>query len=131
MNLENLYKKYPFIYKVEDKYYYLGWGICNECTSEIAIHYYEKYIELIKKIGEDTLATKGHNMGDAELDNLLYLFRKVMAYSDIEVKEEEMHGFKKKLNAFLETNSETQNIELEKQLTNFIHVFYYYYRRNE
>lgn len=32
MRLEDLYKKYPFVYKLDENYFLLGWGICKTCN---------------------------------------------------------------------------------------------------
>ena len=128
MRLEDLYKKYPFVYKLDEKYFFLGWGICKTCNSEMAIFYFEKYEELLQTIGEEKLESKSYDIEEAELESLIKCFRKVKAYSDIAVSDEDMPVFRKNLNEFILARSAEQQEALLRQLKNFVNVFHYYYR---
>ena len=70
MRLEDLYKKYPFVYKLDEKYFFLGWGICKTCNSEMAIYYFEKYEELLQTIGEEKLESKEKELEDVKKKKL-------------------------------------------------------------
>lgn len=128
MKLEDLYKKYPFIYEVNNVYYYLGWGICKICDSEIALSYYRKYKNCIQSIGSEVLAGN-KEIDDGQLDQLLYYFRKVKAYSDIATDEKEMSSFRNDITQFLNHLKEEEKNMLYVQLTDFVNTFHYYYRR--
>lgn len=130
VKLEDLYKKYPFIYEVDEKYYYIGWGICKECTSKFALSYYEDFKKTVEEVGEEILAQGDCNKIDEDqLDSLLYFFRKVKAYSDIEVDSNDMPTFRKQLNDFLDGISLEEKQKLQHQLEIFVDTFHYYYKR--
>lgn len=126
MRLEDLYKKYPFVYKLDGEYFFLGWGICRPCNSEMAIHYFEKYEELLQVIGEEKIESNSYDIGRAELESIIKYFRKVKAYSDVAVSDEDMPVFRKNFNDFILTRSAEQQKELLRQLKNFVNVFHYY-----
>lgn len=128
INLKDIYKKYPFVYELDGEYYFLGWGICKICNSEMAIYYYKKYQELVQKIGEETLALRSYDIDETELESLIKCFRKVKAYSDIATNENEMAFFREELNNFVATRCIEQQEDLLRQLKNFVNVFHYYYR---
>lgn len=128
MNLEDLYKKYPYIYEVNNGYYYLGWGICKICDSNIALSYYEKYKKCIQSIGSEVIASN-KNIDDEQLDQLLYYFRKVKAYSDIATDKNDMPNFKNELFQFLNQLDKGEQEKLCEQLTDFVNTFHYYNRR--
>ena len=128
MRLEDLYKKYPFVYKLDENYFFLGWGICKTCNSKMTIYYFEKYEELLQTIGEEKIESKSYDIEEAELEGIIKCFRKVKAYSDIAVSDEDMPVFRKNLNEFILARSAEQQEELLRQLKNFVNVFHYYYR---
>ena len=105
MRLEDLYKKYPFVYKLDDNYFFIGWGICKVCDSEGAITYFKKYEELLQIIGEEKLESKSYDIEEAQLESIIKCFRKVKAYSDIAVVEDDMPIFRKTLNEFISIRS--------------------------
>lgn len=127
INLEDLYKKYPFVYELDEEYFFLGWEICKPCNSEMAIYYYKKYEELVQKIGEEILALRSYDIDETELESLIKSFRKVKAYSDIATDENcdiatdenEMAVFRDKLNNFVATRCIEQQETLLRQLKNF------------
>lgn len=94
----------------------------------MAIFYFEKYEELLQTIGEEKLESKSYDIEEAELESLIKCFRKVKAYSDIAVSDEDMPVFRKNLNEFILARSAEQQEELLRQLKNFVNVFHYYYR---
>lgn len=128
MNLEDLYKKYPLIYEVNNMYYYLGWGICKICDSDIALSCYKKYKKCIQSIGSEVIASN-KNIDDEQLEQLLYYFRKVKAYSDIVTDKNDMPNFKNELFQFLNQLDKGEQDKLCDQLTDFVNTFHYYNRR--
>ena len=129
VKLEDLYKKYPFIYEVSEDYYFIGWGICKRCDSSIALDYYEAYKKALFEAGMEKVSSGSNDIEEDKLDTLLYYFRKVKAYSDIAVDDEELLTFRKKIEEMVFSLSEKQKDELLRQLNDFVSVFYYYYRR--
>jgi len=129
MKLEDLNKKYPFVYQVDGKYYYLGNGVCKVCDSRFAISYYEEYKKILCQIGEDVVASESYNIDDDLLDSLICNFRKVKAYSNIESKKEDRVSYRKRIADLIDSLTEEEKIQLLKQLENFVHVFRYYYRK--
>ena len=128
MILEDLYKKYPFVYKLDGEYFFIGWGIFKTCNSEMAICYYEKYEKLLQIIGEDKLELKSYDIDEEQLESIIKYFRKIKAYSDIAVVEDDMPNFRKMIDEFISMRSTEQQEELLRQLRNFVNVFHYYYR---
>ena len=43
---KNLWKKYPFVYKIEDEFYYIGSGVFSPCPDDIVEKYKHFLIEL-------------------------------------------------------------------------------------
>lgn len=129
MQIEDLYKKYPFIYRISGGYFYIGFGICKECNSKIAISYYEDYFKCIDNIGEKKILDNDNSIAEDEMDRLLYFFRKVKAYSDIAVDENERSSFRNKINQYIDEINEEDRKELEHQLKLFVGTFRYYYKR--
>ena len=66
---------------------------------------------------------------DGQLEQLLYYFRKVKAYSDIATDEKEMSSFRNDITQFLKHLKEEEKNMLYVQLTDFVNTFHYYYRR--
>lgn len=129
IKLDDLYKKYPFIYETDGDYYYIGWGICKQCSSSIALDYYKLYKKTLNEIGEEKVASRNNDIDEEMLDTLLWCFRKVKAYSDIAVDNEDLRLFRGKIENFICSLSDEQQRTLLEQLRNFVNVFYYYYRR--
>lgn len=128
MTLGDLYKKYPFIYEIDNAYYYIGWGICKRCNSDMALHYYSKYKDCIQYVDLKAIA-EGRNLDNQQFDDLLYYFRKVLAYSDIAVKREDMPEFRQDIYKLIKQLDDIENEKLFQQLINFVSVFHLYYKR--
>lgn len=129
MKLEDLYKKYPFVYQIDGEYYYLGNGVCKVCDSRFAISYYEEYKKILHQIGEDVVASESYNIDGDLLDSLIYNFRKVKAYSNVESTNEDQVSYRKKIADLIDSLTEDEKIKILNQLENFVRVFRYYYRK--
>lgn len=129
MKLEDLFKKYPFVYEVNQKYYYLGQGVCKECDSTFAISYFEDYKKFLEQIGRDVIASQTRNIDEESLDTLIYCFRKVKAYSDIKVEPEDYKTYRQRISDLVDTLSILEQQKLLQQLEDFVNVFYYYYKK--
>jgi len=129
VKLEDLYKKYPFIYELSGDYYIIGLGICKLCCSSNAITYYEAFKKSLNEVGIEKVTMGSYDVAEDKLDTLLYYFRKVIAYCDIAVDDAEPSTFRKKIENLISSLSNTRKDELLRQLKIFVNLFYYYYRR--
>lgn len=82
----------------------------------------------IQSIGSEVIASN-KNIDDEQLEQLLYYFRKVKAYSDIATDKNDMPNFKNELFQFLNQLDKGEQDKLCDQLTDFVNTFHYYNRR--
>ena len=129
MNLEDITKKYPFIYEVGKEYYYLGHGICEKCKSRFAIEYFEEYKSVLGQIGRDVIASKTWDIDEVLLNKLIYNFGKVKAYSNVERPKEENKSYRQEIMELIDSLEGPEQKKLLLQLEDFVNVFYYYYNR--
>ena len=126
IKLNELYKKYPFIYKVHDDYFFIGTGICKPCYSKVALDYFNRYTSILNDVDDkmiieysDWLSRIDGNIKDA----LLYCFRKIKAYSESNVDTKDLLIFKKRIEDFTLHLSESEKTDLHKQLVISIEAF--------
>ncbi len=125
--LEGICKKYPFVYEGTEEFFFIGSGICKKCTSEMALYYYDLYKKCIKEIGEENLASKYSAIDEDKLEQLLYYFRKVKAHSDIAL-EDNYVDCRKETMELLYSMPDKEQMDVLRQLRNFVNVFHYYHR---
>ena len=127
IKLEDIKKKYGFMYEIDDKVYFIGMGIFEMCTSSCAKYYFDEYRKRIHELGRENILP--YHLEDNEVDALIYFFRKVKAYSNIR-EDEKIAENQKKIEDFLYSLNEGQKKALLEQLEDYIHVFWYYNRNS-
>jgi len=126
VNLEDLYKKYPFIYEVDGELYVIGHGVFRKNTSVIAERYFRSYRECVNKVGRENIIPYELSVQDA--DALTDLYKKVMDYASIAAMESD-NEYKGKLFDFIYGLDKEKQDSLYEQLEDYIKVFWYYNRR--
>ncbi len=128
IKLDDMYKKYPFIYKVSGEYYYIGAGICKACTDADAINYYNDYLNAMLAIGREELSSHNIERRDSRVENLIYYFRKVILCSEINIDKNDQSTYRRDIEVLIDLLSEEQKDSLLMQLVDYVNVFYYYNR---
>lgn len=128
VKLEDLYKKYPFMYEVDGEIYVIGHGVFKKNDSGIAAEYFSRYREYIDRIGRENI--QPYELDDVDADGLIYLYKKVLAYADIAHTEYDK-DFKTNLFEFISELGNEKKDMLYAQLEDFIRSFWYYNRRFE
>lgn len=125
IEIEDIVKKYPFMYKIGEEIYLIGQGVFKKCTNEIAITYFNKYKTCVKTIGR--IRIEKAQLTNEEAENLVYYFRKVMNYSGYDIPIDCPTQAKKSALLFLTTlSTETKNDILD-QLEDYVYIFKNYY----
>ena len=103
--LEQLLKAPGFIYEIGGKHYFLGKWICKECTETDAT---------------DCVMMYAMNHDSGELDETMFYFQKIRAYSDFAL-EVPFNAAKVRtdMEALLIALSDAQTARLEKQFAAF------------
>ncbi len=129
VKLDDLYKKNPFIYEINEDYYYIGHGICQWCASHDALDWFKLYREALDRIGRDKISSRSSDIVEEDLSVLVRYYRKVMAYSASNVEESERHTYRNQIDKLIASFSEIQKSELLRQMKDYENVFYYHRRR--
>lgn len=127
VKLEDITKKYPFIYEVKDDFYIIGCGAFAPCKSQFAISYYQNYREAINKLGRDFIQEHHYDYPE-DFDALVYNFRKVKAYADIGIPNEDRAMAGRIIPEFLESLDEKEKEKLLHQVEDYVASFWYYNR---
>lgn len=127
IKLEDIIKKYPFMYEIDGELYHIGNGVFEKCTSQFAEHYYEKFVNTVDGINRDRI--KPYTLEDEEADTLVYYFRKVKSYSDLADSSENITEASKKAFSFINNLTQETKDDLLKQLEIFVDSFWYYNHR--
>lgn len=125
--LDDLTKKYPFMYEVDDKVYQIGLGVFKECDSLIRKTYFMRYREFIKKVGRDNIV-RDKLQGEEE-EYLIYLFRKIKTYSELDEINILIGEVNKEIRMFIDSLNSEQKNNLGEQLEDYINSFWHYYKR--
>ena len=123
VKLEDIHKKYPFIYEVDEEYFYIGFGVCERCDSSSALKYYEQYKKSCVEIDLGKIISMSYDIDDDLLDAMLFSFRKVKAYSEIEADNTEASIQRKKTEDLIDSLSGEQRDNLYEQLLVFVGAF--------
>lgn len=78
VKLEDIIKKYPFMYEVNGKIYHIGNFVFKECDNQIALEYFNNYKSLIDRINRNKFVDR--QLDETETEELVYYFRKIIAY---------------------------------------------------
>lgn len=126
IQLEDIYKKYPFIYEVEGNLYQFGSGAFKEGVSKQGEQYYSLYKEELNRIGRDNI--RPHELEAMDVKTLVYAFRKIKSYCDCENQNTDYNESKHNLLGYIENLSADAKNDLLQQIEDYVHVFWYYNR---
>ena len=127
IKLDDITKKYPFIYKIRDEYYIIGCGVFAVCESQPAISHFKRYREEIAKLGREYIQEK-HYENKSDFEELVYIFKKVKAYADIDLPNEEKTLSKRNTLEFLDNLNYNEKDSLLEQVEDYVASFWYYSR---
>lgn len=124
--LQDITKKYPFMYEVNDEVYCMGQGVFHICTDVMGLEYFNQYRKEVLSLGRDFI--KQPYPEDRDIKKLVYYYGKVITYSEPKMKAEDPAKIKGNLLAFLDTLSPDAQEKLTEQLEDYIDVFRHYNR---
>ena len=127
VKLEDIIKKYPFMYEIDGELYHIGYGIFKKCTSAFAENYYKNFVKTVNEIDRNRI--KPYTLESEEADTLVYYFRKVKSYSDLADSRENIAEENKKAFTFINNLTQETKDDLLKQLEVFVDSFWYYNHR--
>lgn len=126
VKLEDISKKHPFIYEIDNTFYIMGANAFEEYDS-IGLDYYRKYRECINKFGREKIYPYSlSNEDPKEVKNLVRAFSKVKTYADA-AKTDNFRAHIE-LEEFIANLSEDNRKKLLEQLEDYVNVFWYYDR---
>jgi len=127
IKIEDIIKKYPFMYEVNGEIYHIGHLVFAKCDNQIALQYFNNYQSLIDQIDRDKFING--QIDETEIEDLVYYFRKIKAYSEIHPLEDRTSKSNKDAMRFIsELNEESEN-NLFAQLENYVYAFQYYSKK--
>jgi len=126
--LEDITKKYPFMYEINGTVYCMGQGVFHIYTNQIGLEYFRKYREEIMSVGREYVEQPYPD--HQEVEKLVRYYDKVMIYSEPTVKAGDPAGIKSNLLAFLDTLGPDEKEKLGEQLDDYINVFRHYNRNS-
>lgn len=114
LDLEELFKKRPFIYYIDGEYYAFGMGVCAKCNKKV------NYVTLPTRY-ENYVLVKAKDISQRDAWNI---YRKLVSVAD-NVKDGEKHtNLQQKFEEMGFTNEERD--EIEKQLSDLVEFFVKY-----
>ncbi len=123
VKIEDIMGKIPFIYEVKENRYIIGNYVFAPCTSQFACDYFERYRMEIVRIGRENLQQENFQRSSDDYNDLIYLFRKVKAYANIDISNDAKGGARKKTKEFLMSLNEQERQKLLEQIEDFMAVF--------
>lgn len=123
VKIEDIMGKIPFIYEVKENRYIIGNYVFAPCTSQFACNYFERYRMEIARIGRETLQQEIFQCCNNDYKDLIYLFRKVKAYANIDISNDDKGEARKKTKEFLVSLNEQERQNLLEQMEDFVAVF--------
>ena len=124
--LQDITKKYPFMYEVNDEVYCMGQGVFHICTDVMGLEYFNQYRKEVLSLGRDFIEQPYPE--DRDIKKLVYYYGKVITYSEPKMKVEDPAKIKGNLLAFLDALSPDAQEKLTEQLEDYIDVFRHYNR---
>lgn len=97
------------------------------CESQPAISHFKRYREEIAKLGREYIQEQ-HYDNTSEIEELVYSFRKVKAYADIDIPNEEKTMSKRNTLEFLDSLNDSEKRSLLEQVEDYVASFWYYNR---
>lgn len=125
ITLGNIIHKYPFMYQTNTGIYFIGSGVFQMCSNQLAIEYFNRYKKIIEKVQRERIKNNLVNNEDAE--NLVYYFRKIMSYSDYHGDSDSPIKAKKDTLDFLNSLPHETKESLLEQLEDYVYIFKNYY----
>lgn len=112
LDLDELFKKRPFIYCIDGTYYAFGTGVCSRCDND------GNYVTLPKRYQNYSEALKANNISQKEAWDV---YKKLVSVADaVKTNEEHIHL----MDQFDKLNfSATDKTEIENQLKNLVKFF--------
>lgn len=127
LKIEDIIKKYPFMYEADGEIYHIGHLVFMKCNNQIALRYFNNYQSLIDRMDRDKFING--QLDETETEDLVYYFRKIKAYSEIcPLEERNINSNKETINFISALNKESKN-SLLVQLENYVYAFQYYSRK--
>ena len=123
VKIEDIMGKIPFIYEVKENRYIIGNYVFAPCMSQFACDYFERYRMEIARVGRETLQQETFQCCSVDYKDLIYVFRKVKAYANIDVSNDAKGETRKKTKEFLASLNEQEKQNLLDQLEDFVAVF--------
>ena len=127
IKLEDITKKYPFIYEINNDYYIMGLDAFEKCQSDRAINRYKEYKAEINRLGREAIQQQKYDNSD-DFSALVFYFRKVMSHANINSSFEECSKNRHNLHDFLCNLKPSEKEILLRQLEDYVAVFGYYNR---
>lgn len=127
VKLDDLIKKYPFMYEVNGEIYQIGCGVFKICDSRIGITYFMQYRDFIKKVGRENIIK--YKLQGEEEEHLVYLFRKIKAYSELDEQNVSIGEANEKILTFIDSLNKEYTDDLREQLEDYINSFWHYNRK--
>ena len=124
--LQDVTKKYPFMYEVNGEVYCMGQGVFHICTDVMGLEYFNQYRKEVLSLGRDFIEQPYPE--DRDIKKLVYYYGKVITYSEPKMKAEDPAKIKGNLLAFLDALSPDVQEKLSEQLEDYIDVFRHYNR---
>lgn len=124
--LQDITKKYPFMYEVDGEIYCMGQGVFHICTDVMGLEYFNEYRKEMLSLGRDFI--KQPYPEERDVKKLVYYYGKVLTYSEPKMKGEDPAKIKGNLLTFLDTLSPDAQEKLTEQLEDYIDVFRHYNR---
>lgn len=115
LNLEELFKKRPFIYFIDGEYYAFGMGVCAKCNRRV------NYVTLPTRY-ENYISVKNKDISQRDAWNI---YRKLVSVADNVKAGEEHTNLHQKFEEIGFTNEERD--EVEKQLLDLVEFFVKYH----
>lgn len=123
VNLEDIVKKYPFVYKVNNRYYCIGCFKFAECNNTLIHNYYDKYEEIIAGISQVRWQT--NKLSKDESDLVLYYFKRMRGYADSILVSDSPDKVRKQTLEFIFNLADEEKLNLLSQLKDFVYAYQY------
>ena len=105
----------------------VGTALCNNLKNIRDGKNRTRYREEITKLGREYIQEQ-HYDNTSDVEELVYSFRKVKAYADIDIPNEEKTMSKSKVLEFLDNLNNSEKRSLLEQVEDYVASFWYYNR---
>lgn len=126
--LEDITKKYPFMYEINGMVYCIGQGAFYTYANQIGLEYFRKYREEVMSLGRERIERP--YLDHREVEKLVHYYSRVMTYSEPTAKAENPAIIKGRVLEFLDTIDSEEREKLSAQLEDYVHVFRHYNRNS-